>query len=47
MKYALVGYGKMGRAIEAAAAARGHVCAAVVDRGESERRTARTIAGAA
>jgi 4-hydroxy-tetrahydrodipicolinate reductase len=32
MNYALIGYGRMGRAIEAAAAARGHVLAAVVDR---------------
>ena len=32
MKYALVGYGKMGRAIEAAAAARGHSVGAIVDR---------------
>jgi 4-hydroxy-tetrahydrodipicolinate reductase len=32
MKYALVGYGKMGRAVEAAAAARGHRRVAVVDR---------------
>jgi len=32
MKYALIGYGRMGRAIEAAADARGHVLAAVVDR---------------
>jgi 4-hydroxy-tetrahydrodipicolinate reductase len=32
MRYALVGYGKMGRAIEAQAAARGHALAAIVDR---------------
>jgi 4-hydroxy-tetrahydrodipicolinate reductase len=31
MKYALVGYGKMGRTIEAAAAIRQHTCATIVD----------------
>ncbi len=31
LRYALVGHGKMGRAVEAAAAARGHRCVAVVD----------------
>ena len=31
MKYALVGYGRMGRAVEEVAAARGHVRGAVVD----------------
>ena len=40
MNYALVGYGKMGRAIEVAAAARGHVCAAIVDRSLRGRRIA-------
>ena len=43
MKYALVGYGKMGRAIEAAAAARGHALGAVVDRAARGRHVARTI----
>jgi 4-hydroxy-tetrahydrodipicolinate reductase len=32
MRYALVGFGRMGRAIDAAAQARGHRCSAVVDR---------------
>lgn len=32
MRYALIGYGKMGRAIEEAATARGHACLVVVDR---------------
>ena len=32
MRYAIVGHGKMGRAVDAAAAARGHVRAALVDR---------------
>ena len=43
MNYALVGYGKMGRAIESAAAARGHVCAAIVDRKARGRRVAKTL----
>lgn len=47
MKYALIGYGKMGRAIEAAAESRGHVCAVIVDPGERGRRVARAIGGAA
>ena len=46
MKYALVGYGKMGRAIEAAAANRGHKLATIVDRAARSRRVARTIEGA-
>jgi len=45
MKYALVGYGRMGRAIEAAAAARGHALAAVVDRSGSGRRRAAAFSG--
>jgi len=47
MKYALIGYGKMGRAIEAAASARGHTLALVVDRAGRGRRFARTIDEAA
>ena len=47
MKYALIGYGKMGRAIEAAAEARGHVLTTVVDRVGRGRRVARTIGEAA
>jgi 4-hydroxy-tetrahydrodipicolinate reductase len=43
MKYALIGYGKMGRAIEGAAAIRGHTLGAVVDRAARGRRVARTI----
>jgi 4-hydroxy-tetrahydrodipicolinate reductase len=43
MKYALIGYGRMGRAIEAAAAARGHACAAVVDRGAKKRGVFRAL----
>jgi 4-hydroxy-tetrahydrodipicolinate reductase len=46
MKYGVVGYGKMGRAIEAAAAARGHTLATVVDRAARGRRIARTIGAA-
>ena len=46
MKYALIGYGKMGRAIEAAAAARGHTLETVVDRVGRGRRIARTIGAA-
>jgi 4-hydroxy-tetrahydrodipicolinate reductase len=46
MKYALVGYGKMGRAIEAAASARGHTLAVVVDRVARGRRVARAVDGA-
>lgn len=43
MKYALVGYGRMGRAIEASASARGHVCAAVVDRSSRLKRAVGSI----
>lgn len=43
MKYALLGYGKMGRAIEAVAHARGHTLAHVVDRAGRGRRVLRTI----
>ena len=43
MKYALVGYGKMGRAIEAAASVRGHTLAAVVDRTARGRLAAKSI----
>jgi 4-hydroxy-tetrahydrodipicolinate reductase len=46
MKYALVGYGKMGRAIEAAAAGRGHTLGTVVDRAGRGKRVVRTIGGA-
>jgi len=42
MKYALIGYGRMGRAIEAAAGARGHVLATVVDRKATGKGAART-----
>jgi 4-hydroxy-tetrahydrodipicolinate reductase len=43
VNYALVGYGKMGHAIEAAAAARGHVLKAVVDHKARGARATRTI----
>lgn len=43
MRYALIGYGKMGRAIEEAAAARGHACVAVVDRSVRSERVVRTL----
>lgn len=43
MNYVLIGYGKMGRAIETAAEARGHVCAGVVDRSARGRRIVRAI----
>ncbi len=43
MRYALVGYGRMGRAIEAAASARGHDLAAVVDRTARGTRVARSL----
>jgi 4-hydroxy-tetrahydrodipicolinate reductase len=43
VNYALIGYGKMGRAIEAAAATRGHTLAVIVDRAARSRRVARTI----
>jgi len=43
MKYALIGYGKMGRSIEAAAAARGHTLGTIVDRAGRGPRVARTI----
>jgi 4-hydroxy-tetrahydrodipicolinate reductase len=43
MKYALVGYGKMGRSIEAVAAARGHTVGPVVDREGGGRGVVRTI----
>lgn len=46
MRYALVGYGKMGRAIEAAAAARGHTVGTIVDRAAGGRGVARTLAKA-
>jgi 4-hydroxy-tetrahydrodipicolinate reductase len=46
MKYALVGYGKMGHAIEAVAAARGHTVGAIVDREGGGRDVARTLAKA-
>jgi 4-hydroxy-tetrahydrodipicolinate reductase len=43
MKYALVGYGKMGRAIEVEASARGHACCVVVDKSARGRRIGRAI----
>ena len=43
MKYALVGYGRMGKAIEAAASARGHLRAAVVDRSARAKGSARSV----
>ena len=46
MKFALVGYGKMGRSIEAAAAARGHTLRAVVDRDDRKGGVLRKIGGA-
>ena len=46
MRYALVGYGRMGRAIDAAAAARGHRRALVVDRGARGRGTVRSVESA-
>ncbi|HJQ82523.1 MAG TPA: dihydrodipicolinate reductase C-terminal domain-containing protein [Candidatus Binatia bacterium] len=46
MRYALVGYGRMGRAIDAVAEARGHRRAIVVDRGAKGKGTARSVEGA-
>ena len=46
MRYALVGYGRMGRAIEAAASARGHRLVLVVDRGARGRGVVRSIGAA-
>ncbi|HEX5044211.1 MAG TPA: 4-hydroxy-tetrahydrodipicolinate reductase [Candidatus Polarisedimenticolaceae bacterium] len=43
MKVALVGYGRMGREIEAVAQARGHEVVAIVDPGERGRRMRRRI----
>ncbi|HET9299078.1 MAG TPA: 4-hydroxy-tetrahydrodipicolinate reductase [Candidatus Polarisedimenticolaceae bacterium] len=43
MKLALVGYGRMGREIEAVAQARGHEVVAIVDPGERGRRMRRRI----
>ena len=43
MKYALVGYGKMGRAIEEAAGVRGHACTAVIDKSAKLERVSRTM----
>ena len=43
MKYALIGYGKMGRSIEAAATARGHTLGTIVDRAGRGPRVARAI----
>ncbi len=43
MNYALIGYGKMGHAIESSAAARGHVLKAIVDHKARGARVARTI----
>ena len=44
MKLALIGYGRMGRAIESAAGERGHVVVARLERGD--RIDAATLAGA-
>lgn len=46
MRYALVGYGRMGHEIEAVAALRGHELVAIVDPSERGRRIRRRIAGA-
>jgi len=46
MKFALVGYGKMGRAIEAAALSHGHTLGPIVDRNGRDRRIVRTIGDA-
>jgi 4-hydroxy-tetrahydrodipicolinate reductase len=46
VRYALVGYGRMGRAVEAAAAARGHELALVVDRSARGRGIVRSIEAA-
>ena len=43
MKFALVGYGKMGHAIEAVALSRGHTGGPIVDRASRNRRVVRTI----
>ena len=43
MKFALLGYGKMGRAIESAALSRGHTPGPIVDRGSRDPRVVRTI----
>jgi 4-hydroxy-tetrahydrodipicolinate reductase len=43
MRYALVGYGKMGRAIESVASARGHTLGPIVDRASRDGRIAGTI----
>lgn len=46
MRYALIGYGKMGRAVEEAAGLRGHACAVVVDRRVKSERVLRTMESA-
>ena len=46
MKFALIGYGKMGRAIEALASARGHDVGPIVDRAAKGRGIVRTIGDA-
>jgi len=46
VKYALVGYGRMGRAVDAVAEARGHRRVLVVDRGSRGRDTARSVEAA-
>lgn len=46
MRYAIVGFGKMGRAVDAAAKARGHARAAVVDPARRPRGAATSIAAA-
>ena len=45
MNYVLIGHGKMGRAVELAAAARGHACVAIVDRVGRGRRVVRDLGG--
>ncbi len=46
MRFALIGYGKMGRAIEAAAVSHGHTLGPIVDRAGRDRRIVRTIGAA-
>jgi 4-hydroxy-tetrahydrodipicolinate reductase len=46
MRYALIGFGKMGRAIESAASARGHTLGTIVDRVARDRRAVRAIGDA-
>jgi len=46
MKYALIGYGRMGRAIESAAGARGHALGTIVDRTAEGKGIARSMSAA-